>query len=89
MLLCAVVFLSYLPEAGQFSCFFVYLKLIVGFSPEAVAAYIGIVGILSVIAQTGVLMVLHRTFGTKKTIMLGLVFQFVQLVWYGFGSQYW
>lgn len=49
--LCLIVFLSYLPEAGQFSSFFVYLKLIVGFSPEAVAAFIGIVGILSVFAQ--------------------------------------
>lgn len=26
--LAAIVFLSYLPEAGQFSCFFVYLKLV-------------------------------------------------------------
>lgn len=41
MQLAAVVFLSYLPEAGQFSCFFVYLKLVVGFTPEAVAAFIG------------------------------------------------
>lgn len=39
--LAVIVFLSYLPEAGQFSCFFVYLKLVVGFSPEAVAAFIG------------------------------------------------
>lgn len=39
--LAAIVFLSYLPEAGQFSCFFVYLKLVVGFSPEAVAVFIG------------------------------------------------
>lgn len=30
--LAIVVFLSYLPEAGQFSCFFVYLKLVyIGF----------------------------------------------------------
>lgn len=28
MKLALVVFLSYLPEAGQFSCFFVYLKLV-------------------------------------------------------------
>lgn len=39
--LTAIIFLSYLPEAGQFSCFFVYLKLVVGFSPEAVAIFIG------------------------------------------------
>lgn len=39
--LATIVFLSYLPEAGQFSCFFVYLKLVVGFTPEAVAIFIG------------------------------------------------
>jgi len=27
--LATIVFLSYLPEAGQFSCFFVYLKLVI------------------------------------------------------------
>uniref|UniRef100_A0A915JFP7 Major facilitator superfamily (MFS) profile domain-containing protein n=1 Tax=Romanomermis culicivorax TaxID=13658 RepID=A0A915JFP7_ROMCU len=89
MLLCVVVFLSYLPEAGQFSCFFVYLKLVVGFSPEGVAAYIGIVGVLSVAAQTGVLILLHKSLGCKKTILVGLLFQAAQLFWYGFGSQYW
>lgn len=28
LMLCVTVFLSYLPEAGQYSCFFVYLKLV-------------------------------------------------------------
>lgn len=50
-LLCVTVFLSYLPEAGQYSCFFVYLKLIVGFSQQEVAYFIAYVGILSCIAQ--------------------------------------
>ncbi|VDP15098.1 unnamed protein product [Soboliphyme baturini] len=89
MLLCAVVFLSYLPEAGQFSCFFVYLKLIVGFSPEAVGLFIGFVGILSVLAQTIVLLILQKACGPKETIMLGLTFQFIQLLWYGFYSDHW
>uniref|UniRef100_A0A914E1B9 Major facilitator superfamily (MFS) profile domain-containing protein n=1 Tax=Acrobeloides nanus TaxID=290746 RepID=A0A914E1B9_9BILA len=87
--LAIVVFLSYLPEAGQFSCFFVYLKLVVGFSPEAVAAFIGLVGILSVIAQTGILLLINQSFGPKHTITIGLFFQFLQLVWYGLGTQYW
>lgn len=87
--LSVIVFLSYLPEAGQFSCFFVYLKLMVGFSPEAVAAFIGLVGILSVVAQTGMLLLLTNCFGTKHTITLGLVFQLVQLAWYGLSTQYW
>lgn len=28
LMLCITVFLSYLPEAGQYSCIFVYLKLV-------------------------------------------------------------
>jgi len=28
LLLCFTVLLSYLPEAGEYSCFFVYLKLV-------------------------------------------------------------
>ncbi|KJH47727.1 hypothetical protein DICVIV_06194 [Dictyocaulus viviparus] len=87
--LAIIVFLSYLPESGQFSCFFVYLKLVIGFTPEAVAAFIGLVGILSVIAQTGVLQILINYFNMKHVITLGLVFQLVQLTWYGLGTQYW
>ncbi|CAI4232739.1 unnamed protein product [Auanema sp. JU1783] len=87
--LALIVFLSYLPEAGQFSCFFVYLKLMVGFSPEAVAAFIGLVGVLSVFAQTGMLLLLTNYFGTKHTITLGLIFQLVQLTWYGLSTKYW
>ncbi|MCP9261484.1 Hippocampus abundant transcript 1b [Dirofilaria immitis] len=79
----------YLPEAGQFSCFFVYLKLVVGFTPEAVAIFIGLVGILSVVVQTGILFLLTSTVGTKYTITLGLSFQFAQLLWYGLGTKYW
>lgn len=50
-MLCLTVFLSYLPEAGQYSCFFVYLRLVMGFSREMVAMFIAAIGILSVIAQ--------------------------------------
>lgn len=28
LMLCVMVFLSYLPEAGEYSCFFVYLRLV-------------------------------------------------------------
>ena len=49
--LCVAVFFSYLPEAGQYSCFFVYLKLIIGFSQVQVAAYIAFIGVTSVFAQ--------------------------------------
>ncbi|KAE9549488.1 hypothetical protein FO519_007299 [Halicephalobus sp. NKZ332] len=87
--LALVVFLSYLPEAGQFSCFFVYLKLVVGFSPEAVAAYIALVGILSVVSQTGILLLITKHCGPKHTITIGLTFQLMQLIWYGLGTKDW
>ena len=80
-LLCLTVFLSYLPEAGQYSCFFVYLRLVMGFSREVVAMFIAAVGILSVVAQTGLLTLLMKTIGAKHTIMVGLLFEMLQLMW--------
>ncbi|CAL8343928.1 unnamed protein product [Lota lota] len=89
LLICVTVFLSYLPEAGQYSSFFLYLKQVIKFSPAAIAAYIAMVGILSIFAQTVLLSVLMRTVGYKKTVLLGLSFQVLQLLWYAFGSQPW
>ncbi len=89
LLLCATVFLSYLPEAGQYSCFFVYLRLVMDFSKESVAMFIAAIGILSVVAQTGLLTLLMKVVGSKHTIMIGLLFEMLQLMWYGFGSQTW
>ncbi|XP_069504083.1 hippocampus abundant transcript 1 protein-like isoform X1 [Ambystoma mexicanum] len=89
LLICITVFLSYLPEAGQYSSFFLYLRQVVGFSLETVAVFIGVVGILSILAQTVVLGILMRSIGNKNTILLGLGFQILQLAWYGFGSQPW
>lgn len=48
---CVTVLLSYLPEAGQYSCIFVYLKLKMGFSSVEVSIFIAVIGILSIIAQ--------------------------------------
>ncbi|MGH0177045.1 UNVERIFIED_CONTAM: hypothetical protein FKN15_074218 [Acipenser sinensis] len=89
LLICITVFLSYLPEAGQYSSFFLYLRQVIGFTSETVAAFIAVVGILSILAQTAVLGVLMRSIGNKNTILLGLGFQILQLAWYGFGSQPW
>uniref|UniRef100_A0A8C5QIB4 Major facilitator superfamily domain containing 14A n=1 Tax=Leptobrachium leishanense TaxID=445787 RepID=A0A8C5QIB4_9ANUR len=89
LLICITVFLSYLPEAGQYSSFFLYLKQIMHFTPESVAAFIAVLGILSIIAQTVVLSLLMRSIGNKNTILLGLGFQILQLAWYGFGSESW
>ncbi len=30
-----------------------------------------------------------KTIGSKHTIMIGLLFEMLQLMWYGFGSQFW
>ncbi|XP_035021188.1 hippocampus abundant transcript-like protein 1 [Hippoglossus stenolepis] len=89
LLICVTVFLSYLPEAGQYSSFFLYLRQVIEFSPAAIAAFIAMVGILSIIAQTLLLGVLMRTVGNKRTVLLGLGFQLFQLAWYGFGSEPW
>uniref|UniRef100_A0A8C1E7S9 Major facilitator superfamily domain containing 14A2 n=1 Tax=Cyprinus carpio carpio TaxID=630221 RepID=A0A8C1E7S9_CYPCA len=62
---------------------------VIRFTSETVAAFIAVVGILSILAQTVVLGILMRSIGNKNTILLGLGFQILQLAWYGFGSQPW
>ncbi|XP_028403566.1 hippocampus abundant transcript 1 protein-like [Dendronephthya gigantea] len=89
LLLSIAVFLSYLPEAGQYSCMFLYLKKVMCFSSEDVATFIAVAGILSVLAQTGVLALLKKNIGLKHCILVGLVFQALQLTWYGLGSRPW
>lgn len=89
LLICVTVFLSYLPEAGQYSSFFLYLRQVIEFSPAAIAAFIAMVGVLSIVAQTLFLGILMRTIGNKNTVLLGLGFQLFQLAWYGFGSEPW
>lgn len=89
LLLCTAVFLSYLPEAGEYSSIFVYLKLVMHFTKEHVASYIAMVGILSVLAQTVFLSILMKYVGHKHTIMVGLIFEIIQLSCYGFATQTW
>ncbi|KAK9532933.1 hypothetical protein VZT92_010291 [Zoarces viviparus] len=89
LLICITVFLSYLPEAGQYSSFFLYLRQVINFSSTTIAVFIGVVGILSIVAQTLLLTLLMRTLGNKNTVLLGLGFQILQLAWYGFGSEPW
>ncbi|XP_052419235.1 hippocampus abundant transcript 1 protein isoform X4 [Carassius gibelio] len=89
LLICVTVFLSYLPEAGQYSSIFLYLGQVNNFSPEAIAGFFEMVGILSIIAQTLLLSVLMKKIGNKSTVLLGLGFQLFHLAWYGFGSEPW
>lgn len=85
---CITVLLSYLPEAGQYSCIFVYLKLKMHFSSMDVSIFIAVVGILSIVAQM-VLGDLMRVLGAKRTIIIGLTFEMMQMLWYGIGTQTW
>ena len=59
-------------KAGQYSAFFVYLRLVMGFTEKETALFIGVVGLLSVVAQTAGLTVLMKTVGNKNTIIIGL-----------------
>lgn len=61
---------------------------VMDFSVLMIAVFIATVGILSVGAQI-VLGFLMRSLGSKHTIIVGLVFEMLQLMWYGFGSQTW
>ncbi|XP_017136088.1 hippocampus abundant transcript 1 protein isoform X1 [Drosophila miranda] len=88
LMLCLTVLLSYLPEAGEYSCMFVYLKLKMGFNYTEVSIFIAIVGILSITVQV-TLGSFMKVFGAKRTIIVGLALEIVQLLWYGLGSQKW
>ncbi|KAH8345767.1 hypothetical protein KR067_003528 [Drosophila pandora] len=88
LMLCLTVLLSYLPEAGEYSCMFVYLKLKMGFNYVEVSIFIAIVGILSITVQV-TLGSFMETFGAKRTIIMGLALEMIQMLWYGFGSQKW
>ena len=78
-----VTFLSYLPEAGQSTCFFVYLTLVLGISKMNVAIFICYVGVMSAVCQTVILSTLIKRIGAKYSIMIGLGAQLAQLVCYG------
>lgn len=89
LMLSATVFLSYLPEAGEYSSFFVYLQLIMDFSPDMVAGYVAMVGIFSCLAQTLLLSCLMKRYDNRKTVIVGLVFETIQHFLFGLFSQHW
>lgn len=83
MLLGIVVFFSYLAEAGETQCIMLYLENTVHFSKTQMAAYIAILGILSIFAQTFVLSLLTSRFLPKTVIIIGLFFSALQMGVYG------
>ena len=54
-----------------------------------VAMFICYVGLLSALSQTVLLSTLIKYIGPKKTILIGLIAQLVELIWYGLGTQIW
>ena len=54
-----------------------------------VAIFICYVGLLSALSQTVLLSTLIKHMGPKRTILIGLVAQLVELIWYGLGTQTW
>ncbi|ESO11368.1 hypothetical protein HELRODRAFT_194830 [Helobdella robusta] len=85
VMLALTVFLSYLPEAGEYSSIFVYLQIIMDFSPDKVAGYVAMVGVLSYLVAIG----LMRHYDNKTTVIVGLVFETVQHFLFGLFSQHW
>lgn len=59
-----------------------------GWSSSLVAVFVGLVGLLAVLSQL-CLGALMKNLGCKHTIMLGLLFEMLQLLWYGFGTTTW
>lgn len=53
-----------------------------------VSILIALLGLFSAAIQS-VLGVIMKMMGAKYTIMIGLVFEIMQLMWFGFGSETW
>lgn len=53
-----------------------------------VSILIALLGLFSAAIQS-VLGIIMKMMGAKYTIMIGLVFEIMQLMWFGFGSETW
>lgn len=82
------VFLSYMPEAGQYNSFMLYLMTMVGFSAEEVSLFIAWVGTLAVFSQVFLLTWLTNKFTQRTAILFGLLCQFAQLFIYAFTTNF-
>ncbi|BFF97373.1 hippocampus abundant transcript 1 protein [Drosophila madeirensis] len=86
--LCLIVFLLLLPAAGEFSCVPAYLKLRMGFDFMELSVLIAFVASLS-IAMNKILGSLIRAVGAKRTVLVGLGLNLLQLLLYSFGTEKW
>jgi hypothetical protein len=76
-------------DFDKYSCFFLYLKQVVGFSLGQVAIFIAVLCVTSVVAQTAGLTLLMSLVGNKYCIIVGLFLQATQLVIYGISTSTW
>jgi len=82
------VFLSYLPESGQYTNFPVYLDKVLSFEDTEIAMYIAWVGILAVVVQALILPFLTEFIGQRHTILFGLACQGFELVVFTFATEH-
>ncbi|EDW95153.2 uncharacterized protein Dyak_GE19692 [Drosophila yakuba] len=88
LLLCIVVFMFLLPEAGEYSSVPAYLKLTIGFEFKELSTLVALMAILSISINL-TLGSLVKTLGAKKVIILGLLLELLQLILYATGHEKW
>lgn len=87
--LATIVFFSYLPEAGEYQVLMLYLENRLGMSKAKLSLFIGVLGILSIIAQTFVLGLLAGRWSDKSVIAFGLIGSIVQLTIFAVLTVHW
>ncbi|XP_033157607.1 hippocampus abundant transcript 1 protein [Drosophila mauritiana] len=88
LLLCIVVFMFLLPEAGEYSSVPAYLKLTMGFDFTELSTLVALMAILSISINV-TLGSIVKALGAKKAIILGLLLELLQLILYAIGNEKW
>lgn len=88
VVLCVVVFMFLLPEAGEYSSVPAYLKLSMGFNYFELSLLMTFAATLS-IAVNATLGSMVKVMGAKKAILVGLLLEILQLVLYALGNEKW
>ncbi|XP_032575833.1 hippocampus abundant transcript 1 protein [Drosophila sechellia] len=88
LLLCIVVFMFLLPEAGEYSSVPAYLKLTMGFDFTELSTLVALMAILSISINV-TLGSIVKALGAKKAIILGLLLELLQLILYTIGNEKW
>ncbi|XP_001973506.3 hippocampus abundant transcript-like protein 1 [Drosophila erecta] len=88
LLLCIVVFMFLLPEAGEYSSVPAYLKLTMEFDFMELSTLVASIAILSILINV-TLGSIVKALGAKKVIILGLILELLQLILYAIGHEKW